>query len=153
MGVGVSAAIVVCGRAYQDGATLPESNPDPRRKRPSPPREGVERPVWAPPTTILVAEVEDIVARRMFRVWFDGDEAARPGDGLRRDPRRPFRIEETDSAREVGAFTAWKEVDAWRERTVISAGWRMVTPLSEVGERTTAQPDAPPSVAEPELPA
>jgi hypothetical protein len=132
---------------------LRESNPDPRRKPPSPAPEGVERPAWAAATTILVAEVEDIVARRTFRVWFDGDEAARPVDGLRRDRRRPFRIEQTDSAREVGAFTAWEEVDAWRERTVISPGWRIVTPLSEVGERTTAPPDdVPPSIAEPQSP-
>jgi hypothetical protein len=46
----------------------------------------------------------------------------------------PFRVEQVDSGTQVAALASWEEVEAWHERTVISAGWRMVNALPDLGE-------------------
>ncbi len=123
----------------QNKAQLAQRKPDPRPDRPSQPDEENRRPAWAVPRAILLAEVEDIVSRRSFRAWYVGAEAERSVDGLRwRERPLPFRIEQVDSGRQLGAFGSWSEIEAWHERTVISAGWRIVNALPELGELGSA---------------
>jgi hypothetical protein len=85
---------------------------------------------------VLVAEAEDLVSRRMFRVWYDRRDDAQNGRRyrLRRKRTTPFLVEDVGVAAIVAMLGSWKDVLAWHDRTVISPGWRIVTQPSDLGE-------------------
>lgn len=123
---------------------MAQTDPQSPQKR-SPPDQEIQPPAWAGEKPVLIAEAEDIVPRRTFRVWYDQAEAERSGDGrLRRDRRLLFRIEQVDSGQQVDAFGSWEDVEAWHGRTVISAGWRVLNPVPELGQQPKEAPQEAP---------
>jgi hypothetical protein len=93
-------------------------------------------PDWVRPKTVLIADGEDLVTRRRFRVWYDEVEANLARSRLRRRRRPlPFLIENAETGRLVTALRSWGEVVSWYNDAVISSsGWRILSRPSGIEE-------------------
>lgn len=92
-------------------------------------------PDWVGPKTELVAMAVDVVSGDCFRAWYDNVEAARPRSRLRRNRARPLLVEDVGTGSVVARLSSWAEAVDWHDRTLISTGWRVLSPQAEVDGR------------------
>lgn len=99
------------------------------------------RPEWAGTDTHLIAVAEDLVSGSSYRAW---RRPSTPHTGRFRSRNRPysFVVERASTGEMIAVFDTWPNVVAWHDRTLISAGWRVLMP-PDAEQPSPAGSDAP----------